>query len=68
MVFGLVETAMQRHLVFVTEGLTGGFSRGVMDWEDQGTFLCLKRGGSKGPSTTSDILMIRCFEPSEPPC
>src|SRR5271168_4641013 len=27
-----------------------------------GIFLCLNLGGSRGSSTTSDILMIRCFK------
>src|SRR6267378_5946851 len=30
----------------------------------RGIFLCLKRGGSRGSSTTSDILMILCFRPA----
>lgn len=34
----------------------------------RGIFLCLKRGGSRGSSTTSDILMIRCFNALSPPC
>lgn len=34
----------------------------------RGIFLCLKRGGSRGSSTTSDILIIRCFSALSPPC
>ena len=33
-----------------------------------GIFLCLYRGGSSGSSTTSDILMMRCFRPAAPFC
>lgn len=34
----------------------------------RGIFLCLKRGGSSGSSTTSDILMMRCLSAAPPAC